>query len=522
MRFANYARKSVYSDKSDSVDNQLRMAREYATLHFPGQVDSLESYCDEDFTGSDINRPALKRMMADIESGMIDVLIVYQLDRLSRNVRDFSNIYDTLEKHHVNFVSVKENIDTTTPIGKAMMYVTVVFAQMERETIAARVADNMIGLAKKGYWTGGNPPYGYVRKKIIESGRQHVTIEPEPEGVKYVTNIYNTFLHNNFSLQSMETYYRNNGIRTPNGAFFSTTQLYKILTMPYCVEATVAVYDYYASKGCLMDSGSPREKWDGTHGVMVYGRSTSIEKKHQLQPTEKWIVCLGLHKPFLSAEIWLEVQRRFSLNKIDRTMKYDIPLLRGILRCSCGSLMQVSRKKKLDGSVSSWYYCKRRMRYGSDICNRSQIKINLLDEKVMDIFKKIEHDPDSILQYVNTSAEPVADSQSTNKSITSYETKIRRLAASIASTENSTAQKYIIEEMERLELELQKLRAKQIELSILERQQQINADTLEKRVDEIINLVHNFDSFTPVERNEIVRKVISECIWDGETLFISF
>ena len=99
-----------------------------------------------------------------------------------------------LEEKNVMFISIKENIDTATPIGKAMMYVTMVFAQMERETIAARVTDNMIGLAKKGFWTGGNPPYGYRREKIEVNGKKHVTIVPVPEAADYVEWIFDTFL----------------------------------------------------------------------------------------------------------------------------------------------------------------------------------------------------------------------------------------------------------------------------------------------------------------------------------------
>ena len=185
--------------------------------------------------------------------------MVYQLDRLSRDVRDFANIYALLEEHGVMFISIKENIDTTTPIGRAMMYVTVVFAQMERETIAARVTDNMLGLAKKGYWTGGNPPVGYVRKHIVVNGKKHCSIEVDPDGARYVTQIFDTFLAYNCSLQGMETRFKNQGIRTQSGKFFSTTQLHKMLTMPYCVEATPEVYDFYAAKGCIMDPGSPRE-----------------------------------------------------------------------------------------------------------------------------------------------------------------------------------------------------------------------------------------------------------------------
>ena len=212
MKFCCYGRKSVFSEKSDSIDNQFRMCREYVDVKYSGQVDSFDKYSDEDFTGANTSRPALQRLLSDIADGCFDVLVVYQLDRLSRNVRDFSNIYASLEEHGVKFISIKENIDTSTPIGRAMMYVTVVFAQMERETIAARVADNMIGLAKKGYWVGGKPPIGYVSSQIIVDGKKQVTIERDQDGIKYVNWIFETFKQSGKSLLSLERYFTDNGI----------------------------------------------------------------------------------------------------------------------------------------------------------------------------------------------------------------------------------------------------------------------------------------------------------------------
>lgn len=520
MRFSIYGRKSVYSDKSDSVDNQFRMCRDYINYRFQNQIDSVEQYSDEDYTGANTNRPDLNRLLEDIKTGCTDALVVYQLDRLSRNVRDFSNIYSLLEEHNVMFISIKENIDTTTPIGKAMMYVTVVFAQMERETIAARVTDNMIGLVKKGYWTGGNPPYGYLRETITVNGKKHVTIVPDPEGVAYVTWIFDTFLDNNYSLQRMETAFRKQGIKTRSGAFFSTTQLHKILTMPFCVEATPEIYDFFAAKGCKMSPDSPRESWDGTMGVMVYGRSTNKNHKHQLQPPEKWLVCLGVHKPWMPAEKWLAVQSRFSENKFDKTMKYDIPLLKGVLRCSCGSIMSVSRKKKING-VSSWYYCIRRTRQGVEACNRSHIKIEVLDNKVIETFRSIEHDPSLVYKFVcNTPENDGPDLKAIVNKIASCETKIGRLAASLALTENSAASKYIIAEMERLDLDLQALKRER-NLAVTEaRKHNAAQKTADEKAKEIAKFIHGLEGFSSEERNSIIKDVLKECIWDGQELSI--
>lgn len=522
MRFADYCRKSVFSDKSDSIDNQHRMSVDYASVHFPGQVDSFVHYYDEDYTGANTKRPGLQQLLSDIEADQIDVLIVYQIDRLSRDIKDFANLYSFLSDHRVEFVSVKENVDTTTPIGRAMMFVAVVFAQMERETISVRVSDNMIGLAKKGFWTGGNPPYGFSREEVIVDGKKHVTISPDPDGVSYTMNVFDTFLDGGFSLQSLETYFRKNGIRTVRGAFFSTTQLHKILTMPYCVEATPEVYDFYSAKGCIMSDD--RSAWNGEYGVMVYGRTTERNKKHELQPPEKWIVCVGRHKPFMPASKWLAAQNQLSHNTFIKAAKYDIPLLKGVLRCSCGTLMAVSRKKKVDGSVSSWYYCVKRVRQGKEVCPISQIKCDLLDNAVLDIFRKIEHDPSLIRKYAasTSSSDNSSSSSVISQRIKAQEERIRRLAGNLAQNSDSSAAKYIIEEMERLDGELKELKQSLLAASAAERQAKIAGKTLDDKCLELHKLLDDFDNFTAKERNEVARRVLESCVWDGETLSVTF
>lgn len=231
MICAIYARKSVYSDKSDSVSNQIKMCREYITIRH-GENHTFQEYRDEGFTGANTNRPALEALLEDVEAERIDAVIIYQLDRLSRSVKDFSNIYAMLEDHHIMFISVKENVDTDTPIGRAMTMITMVFAQMERETIAARVTDNMLGLAKKGLWSGGTTPAGYTSERIEIGGKKHVALVPDPEGVEWVRWLFDTFLDNHYSLSRMVTAFKKQGIKAPGGGFFASGQLHRILTMP--------------------------------------------------------------------------------------------------------------------------------------------------------------------------------------------------------------------------------------------------------------------------------------------------
>lgn len=522
MRFFCYGRKSVYSDHSDSVDNQQRMCRDYVSAKFQGDVESFACFSDEDFSGANTDRPGLKEMMRRVRARECDALIVYQLDRLSRNVRDFSNLYAELDSLSVKFISLKENIDTATPIGRAMMYVTVIFAQMERETTAVRVTDNMRGLAKKGYWTGGNPPTGYVRQRVVVDGRKHVIIVPDPDGVAYVRKVFSDFLSMNCSLQHMETAYRDAGVRTITGKFFSTNQLYKILTMPFCVAATPEVYDFYAAKGCRMDPGSPRSAWDGSVGVMIYGRSTERNKKHELQPPSEWIVSLGRHEPFIPADQWLEVQSRFTHNKFLKEAKWPVPLLKGVLRCGkCGTLMQVARKARVDGSRGSWYYCRKRMREGPSVCSMGWIKCDLLDEKALKVFRGIAADPDLIQKYVENEEEPSSpDVPALNQKVSALEARIGKLAASLSLAEGSSAARYIISEMEKLDGELSGLRQRIAAAQAVDRERKAEAASEKEKAEKIRQLISGLDSFSDKERNEIVRSVVKSCTWDGEELFL--
>lgn len=520
MRLCIYTRKSVYSDKSDSVDNQERMCRDYADLKFP-DIDSTEVYQDEGFTGANMSRPGLERLLEDVKDGLVDVLMVYQLDRLSRDVRDFSNIYGLLEEHHVIFLSIKENIDTATPIGRAMMYVTMVFAQMERETIAARVTDNMLGLAKKGYWTSGNPPYGYVRAQIVVDGKKHTTIKPDPEGVKYVEWIFDTFLGNNYSLSGLETVFKREGIRTIGGSFFAATHIHRILTMPYCAPTTPRIREYWIDQGCQV-LGS-EEEWDGTHGVIVYGRTTEKNKRYERQSRENWIVTVGAHQPFISEEKWLLAQERLHANIFEKKQKYDTPLLKGVLRCGkCGSLLKVARKKTKSGIVSR-YYCPKRMRQGPSVCDMSMVRCDILDEKALVAFRAIEADPSTAHRYAPSegAAEGVADIQAISRRIASQNMRIDRLTASLAEAGDSTARRYIVSEIERQDLVLSALQRELETAKADQRRAELRSRSIAAAASEIANLIRSFDTLSAAERNSAVRDVIRECRWDDESLFLT-
>ena len=129
---AIYARQSVDKADSLSIQGQIDLCQKQAS-------EDYKVYQDKGYSGKNTNRPAFQRMMEDVEKGLIQKIIVYRLDRFSRSISDFGKLWDTLKKYRVEFVSINETFDTSTPMGRAMLNIIMVFAQLERETTAERV-----------------------------------------------------------------------------------------------------------------------------------------------------------------------------------------------------------------------------------------------------------------------------------------------------------------------------------------------------------------------------------------------
>lgn len=152
---AVYARQSVEKKDSLSIAGQIDLC------HRTADGGELRVYKDAGYSGKNTERPAFQQLMKDIRADRIGTLYVYRLDRFSRSVADFGQLWEVLQEHHVEFVSVNENFDTKTPMGRAMLHIIMVFAQLERETTAERVRDNYYRRAALGAWPGGPAPYGF-------------------------------------------------------------------------------------------------------------------------------------------------------------------------------------------------------------------------------------------------------------------------------------------------------------------------------------------------------------------------
>src|SRR5450631_1264537 len=189
-RFAKKTRCAIYTRKSseeglEQAFNSLDAQREACTAFIASQKHEGWTvlptlYDDGGFSGGTMQRPALKRLIADIEAGQIDVIVVYKVDRLTRALSDFAKLVDVFDRRGVSFVSITQQFNTTTSMGRLTLNVLLSFAQFEREVTGERIRDKVAASKKKGMWMGGMPPLGYDvknRKLVVNEDEARIVVD---------------------------------------------------------------------------------------------------------------------------------------------------------------------------------------------------------------------------------------------------------------------------------------------------------------------------------------------------------
>jgi len=191
IRCAVYSRKSTeegLEQEFNSLDAQRESAEAYiASQRHEGWVCLPDRYDDGGFTGGNMERPALKRLFTDIEAGNIDCVVVYKVDRLSRSLLDFARMMELFDKHAVSFVSVTQQFNTTSSMGRLTLNILLSFAQFEREIISERTRDKMSAARRKGKWVGGQPVLGY---DVDRERRKLIVNEDEAAQVRAIYELY--------------------------------------------------------------------------------------------------------------------------------------------------------------------------------------------------------------------------------------------------------------------------------------------------------------------------------------------
>lgn len=523
MRAAIYSRKSKYTSKGESIENQIQMCKEYCSRNFDEEMNFI-IYEDEGFSGGNIDRPQFQKLILDAKNNKFDALICYRLDRISRNVADFSATLELLQQHNIAFVSIKEQFDTSTPMGKAMVYIASVFAQLERETIAERVRDNMLELAKTGRWLGGQPPMGFKSEKITYfdaemKERSMHKLSPVPEELKFIKSIYKKYIELG-SVHQIRKYFLQNNIKTRNGKDFSSRVLIDILRNPAYVMADDKVMEYLQNKDIII-AGKP----DNKHGLLFYNKK---DRNSHKKSYSQWIAAVAKHEGILTSDEWLRVQNMLDKNSktIPALGKSNVALLTGLLRCKkCGGPMRIAYgSKRKDGNRNYYYSCNLKAISNAVRCTNKNANGPKLDSYVISKLKNVTSNYGILVEQLKDFRSEIAAtnknedrSNTLKQKISDNEESINNLVKQLSKNQTSVAANYITNEIERLDKETKEFKN---ELTVLEvKSEENNSNDL--NIDLMIKTAIQFNKMIDNANNKLKKYLISTMVssiyWDGDT-----
>jgi len=358
VRVAIYTRQSV-EDRTASGFTSLEAQRDSAIAYIGAMKSQCweaidTEYTDSGFSGGNTERPALNRLLTDIQSGQINVVIVYRLDRLSRSLLDFLNLLKYFEQYQVSFVSVTEQLNTATPAGRLMTSIIGGFAEYERAVISERTSDKMCAARRKGKWMGGPPCLGY------NADRENKRLVVNQSEAVMVRELFDLYLQhrslidvcrvvNERGWTTKTTTYKNG--RHKDGVAWNKARLYDILA-----------------------------------NVTYVGQ---VLHKGELYPGEQE----GIVNERVFAEVQTILQHNSNNGGADTKNKHGA-LLRGLLKCgSCGASMTHTYAKR-GNRLYRYYMCRSRMARGADACPTPSLPAQEIEDFVVEEIRKLAKDPE--------------------------------------------------------------------------------------------------------------------------------
>jgi site-specific DNA recombinase len=351
VRCAIYARKSV-EEGLDQEFNSLDAQREAAQAYIASQQHACWSlvpdrYDDGGYTGGNMERPALAQLLRDIVAGRVDCVVVYKVDRLSRSLLDFAKMMETFEQHQVAFVSITQEFNTATSMGRLVLHILLSFAQFEREIISERTRDKIAAARRKGKWAGGMPLLGY---------------DVEPCGSKLVVNAA------------------------------EAKRVRAIFALYLQYEGLVPVVEELKRRGWR------NKRWRTRKGFWRGGKPFTRNTLHQLltnvtycgQIRYRQEVHPGEHAAIVNPSLWHQVQRLLRVKRPRRGVRLgNGALLQGRLRCArCGCAMVSSHTTK--GSRRYRYYvCSLAQKRGWKTCPAPSVPATEIERLVSEQIQRL-------------------------------------------------------------------------------------------------------------------------------------
>ena len=528
---AIYARQSVDRADSISIESQI----EFCQYEMRGE--QYKVYTDRGYSGKNTDRPAFAEMMNDIENGVIGKVVVYKLDRISRSILDFSNMMEKFGKHRVEFVSTTEKFDTSSPMGRAMLNICIVFAQLERETTAERIRDNMHELAKSGRWLGGTTPTGYKSTQIVGSvtvdgkERKAYKLDIIKEEAEIIKLIFSKFLETN-SLTKTDTYLLQNNVTTKNGKNFTRFSIRSILQNPVYMIADQNAWAYFDSLG--VEIYAEQSEFDGKHGIMAYNKTIQKSgKSNQMRDMDEWIVAVGKHKGLIAGADWVKVQELLNQNrsKSYRKPKSNVALLSGLLYCgNCGSFMRpkLSQRTNAQGEKIYSYLCETKERSRCKLCNSKNPNGNELDKMVCEQIKLISEDSSDFIRNLESVQRKLEGNReeydqqlnALKKELQENEQQIANLVDTLAKTPNTPAFDYITQQINTLHEKNEKIKNRINELESLTKNHLYSSEEFDRTKELLKSFGQSFDTMGVEQKRMALRAFIRRIIWDGENVHV--
>lgn len=532
MKVFIYSRKSVWTGKGESIENQVEMCRQYIANRIDGGKDAeIVIYEDEGFSGKNLDRPQFQKMLADSKRQKPDYIVCYRLDRISRSVGDFAPLVEDFIARDIGFICIKEQFDTSTPMGKAMMYIASVFAQLERETIAERVRDNMLMLARTGRWLGGGPPTGFTSEKVEEvvvDGKVKTSckLKWNTEEIEIAKMIYEKFLEVH-SVSGVSKFLMRSGIKSRSGNYFSLPGIRDILSNPvYCI-ADKQARDYFLAHDS--DVCFSEEACSDKYGLLSYNKRDYSKKGSPRLEKSEWIIAVGKHKGIICGRDWVSVQNILEANKPEsreRNMHNDYSLLSGTLICKkCGARMFA--KPRSNGKGLFDYICDNKLRGGITVCDCQNLGGQQADDLICRYLLDYAKEDSGICRLLEQLRQKIkAEDQSgkieaIKRQIQKVEAELDRLAASMSQPELAPALvKRVSDRASELDRQREVYRAEQERLQSNEQAHSDSELQLDLMVHILAHFQESFDNLSIHEKRELVRLLVQRVEWDGENFDI--
>lgn len=536
-KFAVYTRKSKFTGKGESIDNQFEKCKEYISYHYPNTKDEdILEFQDEGFSGGNMNRPRFRELMSRVKKNEIKAVVVYRLDRISRNVADFAKMYQEFSLMNVEFISTSERYDTSNSMGRAMLNIATVFAQLERETTAERIRDNMHELAKSGRWLGGTSPTGYKSEEVTyDKGdgktRKLHKLAIVPEQAELVRKIFRLFLELD-SLTKVETYLLQHHITTKNQKEYTRFSIKNILQNPVYMIADEDAWNYFDELG--IELFATKEEFNGINGVIAYNKTNQkASKAHELRNIDEWIIAVGKHTGLISGKDWVKTQELLARNssKSYRKPRSNVALLSGLLFCgNCGGFMRpklTSRKNAIGERVYT-YMCETKEKSRRKNCDMKTVNGNTLDKAIIEEIKKLsENSSDFIQELERTKQEIQSHGQEIDRELESLrrtqadnQKEISVLVNVMAKSEGTAAYDHILNQINELDAQNKKAEKRIEELISISKKDTYSDEEFDMLRQTLQSFGDTVDNMSVEQRRSALRVFIQRIEWDGQDMHV--